>query len=292
MAPNGTCEPCIDMSNMVDISKDQMDFIDTSFFQSNESPGPQLPTPASIIQRYGDGGARVVKIEEQNMAVKINDVCYLRLEEEVPVPEIRRDLSSVIRALRKIPPNPSNLIGTTLSLFTRAMLTFDDRRFFRLNHEGGPFSSIKSFNNWLFAITTHQTPGPDGVRNLEHPDLYRDLLPDTGRIYFTHGDLTLGNIIVSGAPGVQRVKGIIDWEQAGWYPEYWEYCKMLYGVELGHEWRTDDWPDNIVKPFEDAFFAFADSKTKRTKSARRTACSTSLVSQCVTFPTHAPDDRD
>lgn len=68
----------------------------------------------------------------------------------------------------------------------------------------------------------------------------------------------MGNIIISGAPGFQRVKGIIDWEQAGWYPEYWEYCKMLYGVELDHEWRTDDWPDKIVKPFEDVFFAFAE----------------------------------
>ena len=70
--------------------------------------------------------------------------------------------------------------------------------------------------------------------------MYRDLFPDTGSVYFTHGDLTLGNIIVSGPPGFQRVKGIIDWEQAGWYPEYGEYCKMLYGVELDHEWRNDD----------------------------------------------------
>lgn len=174
MAPNGACEPYVDMSNLVDISKDQIDFLDTSFFQSNESPGPQLPTPASIIQRFGDGGARVVKIEDLNIAVKINDASYLRLEEaqtmrairqvfpngEVPVPEvfgwrthgtqvfiymsiisgktlreawpsltegekrwIRSDLSRMIGALRRISPNPSNLIGTAPTSFARAVLT-------------------------------------------------------------------------------------------------------------------------------------------------------------------------
>lgn len=25
-----------------------------------------------------------------------------------------------------------------------------------------------------------------------------------------------------------RVAAIIDWEMAGWYPEYWEYAKAFY----------------------------------------------------------------
>ena len=131
-------------------------------------------------------------------------------------------------------------------------------RFFMLDYDGGSFSTIKSFNDGLFAAATRQRPGPDGIRGLDLPEMYRNLLPDTGSIYFTHGDLTLGNIIVSGLPGSQRIKAIIDWEQAGWYPEYWEYCKMMYGVELDHEWRTEDWPDKTVKPFEDACFAFSE----------------------------------
>lgn len=31
------------------------------------------------------------------------------------------------------------------------------------------------------------------------------------------------NILVEGG----RITGIIDWEYAGWYPEYWEYVKMI-----------------------------------------------------------------
>jgi hypothetical protein len=42
---------------------------------------------------------------------------------------------------------------------------------------------------------------------------YRDFLPDDGSVYFTHGDLTLTNIMVSGEPGSDKVKAIIDWEQ-------------------------------------------------------------------------------
>lgn len=48
--------------------------------------------------------------------------------------------------------------------------------------------------------------------------------------YFTHADLNPRNIMVEQAAGGQgwRVSGIVDWETAGYYPEYWEYIKALY----------------------------------------------------------------
>ena len=88
----------------------------------------------------------------------------------------------------------------------------------------------------------------------------RDLLPDDAKIYFSHGDLTLTNIIVAppdpDCPSPRRLAGIIDWEQAGWYPEHWEYCKMLYAVNKNHLWRSDGWVDQIVKPCENEYWAF------------------------------------
>ncbi|KAM0425331.1 hypothetical protein ACHAPT_009387 [Fusarium lateritium] len=132
-------------------------------------------------------------------------------------------------------------------------------RFFRIDSDKGPYPTIKAFNDWLFAIATRQNPGPDeAIQGLDHPDMYRGSLPDTGRIFFTHGDITLGNIIVSGSPGSHVIAGIIDWEQVGWYPEYWEYTKILYGVEWDHEWRTEDWGGKITRRFEDACFAVAE----------------------------------
>jgi thiamine kinase-like enzyme len=87
---------------------------------------------------------------------------------------------------------------------------------------------------------------------------YRDFLPDNGKVYFTHGDLTLGNIMVAGDPGSKDIVGIIDWEQAGWYPEYWEYCKLLYGVEYSHEWRAEGWAEQVMAAFPEEWIAFAE----------------------------------
>jgi thiamine kinase-like enzyme len=126
-------------------------------------------------------------------------------------------------------------------------------RFFRLDYKEGPFLTIKSFNDWLLAAATRQRPRPEGITGP-----YRDFFPDTGNVYFTHRDLTLGNIIISGPPGSQRITGIVDWEQAGWYPEYWEYCKLLYGVEYSHEWRSAGWTEKVMKSYDDEWAAFAE----------------------------------
>ncbi|OSC97358.1 hypothetical protein PYCCODRAFT_1440229 [Trametes coccinea BRFM310] len=53
------------------------------------------------------------------------------------------------------------------------------------------------------------------------------------KIVFTHADLNPRNILVDrvvqpdGSLGWQ-VTGIVDWETAGYYPEYWDYTKALY----------------------------------------------------------------
>jgi len=33
-----------------------------------------------------------------------------------------------------------------------------------------------------------------------------------------------------------RITGIIDWEYAGWYPEYWEYAKAYFGGDWKSNW--------------------------------------------------------
>jgi len=55
---------------------------------------------------------------------------------------------------------------------------------------------------------------------------------DDHRIVFTHADLNMRNILVKD----RRISGIIDWENAGWYPEYWEYTKCHFGVRLCQRW--------------------------------------------------------
>ena len=43
-------------------------------------------------------------------------------------------------------------------------------------------------------------------------------------VVFTHGDLHFHNVIVKDG----HISGIIDWECAGWYPEYWDYTRALF----------------------------------------------------------------
>ncbi|KAI0007312.1 phosphotransferase enzyme family protein [Xylariaceae sp. FL0662B] len=47
-------------------------------------------------------------------------------------------------------------------------------------------------------------------------------------IIFTHTEFSLRWILVSAGPN-PKVTAIVNWSGAGWYPEYWEYCKARYG---------------------------------------------------------------
>jgi aminoglycoside phosphotransferase (APT) family kinase protein len=49
-----------------------------------------------------------------------------------------------------------------------------------------------------------------------------------------HGDLAPQNIIVQEG----KIVAIIDWETAGWFPEYWEYTQAWESAWRWQEWRT------------------------------------------------------
>ncbi|GJJ11007.1 hypothetical protein Clacol_005236 [Clathrus columnatus] len=51
-----------------------------------------------------------------------------------------------------------------------------------------------------------------------------DILDVHHDIVLTHGDLYCHNILVKDG----HLSGIVDWECAGWLPEYWEYTMMLF----------------------------------------------------------------
>ena len=47
-------------------------------------------------------------------------------------------------------------------------------------------------------------------------------IPRNAPIQFTHGDLLPKNIVVEGS----TITGVVDWATGGFYPAYWEYCRM------------------------------------------------------------------
>ena len=95
------------------------------------------------------------------------------------------------------------------------------------DYDGGPFDTEEDFNKFLLSTLLDDTPPAISKA------LARRLRTDH-RIVFTHGDLTLRNIVVRDG----RIVALLDWEYAGWYPEYWEYVKFLGRFCRHGDWRA------------------------------------------------------
>ena len=74
------------------------------------------------------------------------------------------------------------------------------------------------------------------------PDMLRHYakfaLTDDHEIAFTHADFAPRNILVEDG----RVTAILDWEYAGWYPAYWEYCQSFRHLRPMY-----DWPEYLAR---------------------------------------------
>jgi aminoglycoside phosphotransferase len=70
-------------------------------------------------------------------------------------------------------------------------------------------------------------------------------------IVFTHADINLRNVLVDDNA---RISGIVDWECAGWYPEYWECTKAHFTVRHTIRWLADV-VDQVFPDFQDELHA-------------------------------------
>lgn len=76
-----------------------------------------------------------------------------------------------------------------------------------------------------------------------YPEDLPSLLLRSSACVFTHGDLTPRNVMVDDAG---RITGVVDWENAGWYPDYWEYANIMK-PSRDKDWMA--WMDS-TKPLE------------------------------------------
>jgi hypothetical protein len=107
----------------------------------------------------------------------------------------------------------------------------------------GPFATVAEF---------HQYHGYSSIRNSPNWTKYQPHFEKCdGRSYrtvFSHCDIGPHNILVKEG----RIVAIIDWEFAGWYPEYWEYTRMFFGsTGFTGWWETwdqvmDRYPDELA----------------------------------------------
>ncbi|KAG5289073.1 PKc-like superfamily domain-containing protein [Histoplasma ohiense] len=91
----------------------------------------------------------------------------------------------------------------------------------------GPFTSETEFWDYLsFKLT--KLPKEALAR-------LRTRLPTSAPYTFTHGDLAFCNIIVKDG----NLAGILDWEDAGYFPVWWEYVAATIGLDEGDaEWKA------------------------------------------------------
>jgi aminoglycoside phosphotransferase len=120
----------------------------------------------------------------------------------------------------------------------------------------GPFSTeAKMYDNiierWNNTIVQPRLTNPEMQFQRR---LYAEI--SGTELRFTHGDLSPGNILIENG----HVSGIVDWEQSGWYPAYWEYIKTMY-ADFDH-WDTQ-WPLDIAKFLEPFNFALLVDKRMR-----------------------------
>ncbi|OSC97937.1 kinase-like protein [Trametes coccinea BRFM310] len=123
----------------------------------------------------------------------------------------------------------------------------------------GPFPNEAAFNDRLADTSTPFKPAAEVAE-------IRARMRDDHAIVFTHGDIAPRNVIVDG----DRVVAVLDWEQAGWFPEHWEWIKAmwcppdpkpaselwgravkgLFARDYRAEWRIDcDLSDGVVGGF-------------------------------------------
>lgn len=119
-----------------------------------------------------------------------------------------------------------------------------------LQNFGGPFDTIEQFRNALgTAIENNSTIEP------ERQKLYNRIIPRVlgeSPPVFTHGDIQARNLI-------RKKNGqvvVIDWENSGWFPEWWESCNATWAAVT---MMDTDWPAYIPKflsefPHEICFF--------------------------------------
>ncbi|KAL1982491.1 hypothetical protein VTN96DRAFT_1282 [Rasamsonia emersonii] len=128
------------------------------------------------------------------------------------------DLGACIAQLRTIPNKTPYLFADTLG---GPMV---DHRI--PTGRGGPCSSEADFYNLL---RSHH----DCTAAEFFGDKFQSLRQDH-RSYFTHSDLHDSNLLVEGG----RLSGIIDWECAGFKPEYWEFTKTMWFTYNVPHWEA------------------------------------------------------
>lgn len=92
----------------------------------------------------------------------------------------------------------------------------------------GPFSTDPDFYQFLYGrVWLSERSRLEKLSKAVHTRSYP--------IRFSHNDFAPFNVLIDQN---YRLSGIVDWECAGWFPEYWEYTRSHFHRELYTDWQA------------------------------------------------------
>lgn len=137
--------------------------------------------------------------------------------EEIPEGVFEETMRDWLTQLRNLaPPDPSRICGVDGGSCKSFRVDIDPI---------GPFPDVASFHEHIL-----RTCPFDQWEQLEK--IVPKSFSKRHRVVFSHGDLHVSNILMHQG----RLSGLIDWECAGWYPEYWDYTIAIYHLKILPYW--------------------------------------------------------
>ncbi|KZZ90003.1 phosphotransferase enzyme family protein [Moelleriella libera RCEF 2490] len=191
-----------------------------------------VPEVFALFSKKDDAGRSVKYIIMENIPGCSLDTAWTRLDSTDKV-KISNQIRAHLDILRGIPaPGYFGCIGRK---------PFEDSIFWTAPGDNvedgiisGPFDSESKLNDALVLKYVYNS-GLNFKANY-----YRRVLPLVLRNHkavFTHGDLQRKNVALAEDGTVV----LIDWENAGWFPEYWEYATAMFACGA---WQ-DDWHEYV-----------------------------------------------
>jgi hypothetical protein len=162
---------------------------------------------------------------------------------------IMSEVSSMLEQLATLRP-PPHLVGKIMASASGHDLP--DGTFF-FEERCGPFSSHAE-------LWTHMGEFGQDEYETEVDAATRSIM-DADPIRFVHADLRMYNVLIHEG----HVSGIIDWEDAGWFPSSWQVHTMRWARMGCHAFWLRHWRENYRFPTE-AEAAYDASKTFLIKS--------------------------
>ncbi|RDW66951.1 hypothetical protein BP5796_09700 [Coleophoma crateriformis] len=146
--------------------------------------------------------------------------------------DIAKQLNDIMKNLREV--EPPNYLGSVGNQALPDGVFWDPDLDKAIT---GPFTSESALNEGIIQHLT-RTEAPGQVQ------LLRELISSTlidHKAVFTHGDFQPKNIMIEevgqNQDGQRLFKiTVIDWENSGWYPEYWEFCNAMIGATFRPDW--------------------------------------------------------